>query len=308
MDIRKIKFIQESDQIEEITDGYSGAIIYKIIRKKENYFLKIFNYPFHSSSLEKIKNGLEIYKKLDIKSLEIIDSGRIEGKDYIVYNYIDGINLREYSNNLSCDEIKKIGTTIGREFFKVKNYKKEIEIFPIIDLKQVSSEAITNFDRLLNQQDSRAILLKYFSSTSVAILKEKLLEYQRITEKSEKGIIHGDIKRANIIMKGNHWYIVDCESIQIAPDIMNFRHQITWALFSKEEKSFISGYLDGLYNRKRPLHFNQMALYCIILNFFQATYGKYKQGGILKMEEYLIKSKAMFENIKMLDLSLEFII
>lgn len=28
-------------------------------------------------------------------------------------------------------------------------------------------------------------------------------------------------------------YIVDCESIQIAPDIMNFRYQITWALFDK---------------------------------------------------------------------------
>ena len=110
------------------------------------------------------------------------------------------------------------------------------------------------------------------------------------------------------MIKDNDWYIVDCENVQIAPDIMNFRHQITWALFSKEEKAFISGYLDGLYHDTRPLNFNQMALYCIIINFFQAAYGKYQQGGILKMEEYLIKSRAFFEEIRTMDLSIEFIL
>lgn len=135
------------------------------------------------------------------------------------------------------------------------------------------------------------------------------MEYLNITEKSEKHLIHGDIKRANImVISKKEFYLVDCESIEIAPDIMNFRHQITWTLFSREEKAFISGYLDGIYNNTRPLHFNKMALYCILLNFFEATYGKYKQGGLFKMEEYLIKSKDMFEKTKMMDLSVKFII
>ena len=152
MDIRKIKFIQENDQLEEITDGYSGAKIYKIIRsEQEKYFFLLFNYSFHSSSLNKIKKVLEIYKKLNIKSLEIIDFGKLGEKDYIIYNYIEGINLREFSDQFSCDKIRKIGTVIGREFIKVKKHKEEKEVFPITDLKQVSIEAITNFDQLLNK-------------------------------------------------------------------------------------------------------------------------------------------------------------
>lgn len=103
-------------------------------------------------------------------------------------------------------------------------------------------------------------------------------------------------------------YIVDCESIQIAPDIMNFRYQITWALFSKEDKAFISSFLDGLYNNTRPAFFNEMALFCIILNFMQATYSKYKQEVIKPMEEYLIKIRALFDKIKNTDLENQYII
>lgn len=109
MDIKKINFIKENGQLEGIKDGYSGAMIYKIIRGKEKYFLKIFNYSFRSSSLEKIRKGLEIYKTLGINSMEILDSGKVEEKDYIIYNYIEGINLREYSNGFSIEEINQIG-------------------------------------------------------------------------------------------------------------------------------------------------------------------------------------------------------
>lgn len=310
MDVKKIKFIKENDQLEEITDGYSGAIIYKLIRGKERYFLKIFNYSFHSSSLEKISKGLKIYKKLDIKSMEIIDSGKIGEKDYIVYNYIEGINLRKYSNAFSCEEINQIGRKIGKQLLKLKNYESyDKTLFPIINLRKITDEVVTQFNALLEAKESKEIIEKYFNNQDIKILKEKIMKCLSITEKSEKHLIHGDIKRANIMVTSKkEFYLVDCESIAVAPDIMNFRHQITWALFSKEEKAFISGYLDGLYNNTRPLYFNKMALYCILLNFFQATYGKYKQGGTLKMEEYLRKSKDMFEEIKTMDLSIEFII
>lgn len=310
MDIKKINFIKENDQLEEIKDGYSGAMIYKIIRGKEKYFLKIFNYSFHSSSLEKIRKGLEIYKTLGINSMEILDSGKAEEKDYIIYNYIEGINLREYSNGFSIEEINQIGRKIGKQLLKLKNYENyNKSLFPIINLRKITDEVVTQFNVLLEIKESKEIIEKYFNNQDIKILKEKIMEYLNITEKSAKHLIHGDIKRANIMVSSKkEFYLVDCESIEIAPDIMNFRYQITWALFSREEKAFISGYLDGIYNNTRPLHFNKMALYCILLNFFEATYGKYKQGGLFKMEEYLIKSKDMFEKIKMMDLSVEFII
>lgn len=310
MDIKEIKFIKESDQLEEITDGYSGAIIYKITRGKEKYFLKIFNYSFHSLSLQKIKTGLEIYKILGIKSMEIIDYGKIDEKDYIVYNYIDGMNLREYSSELSCKEINEIGRKIGKELLKLKNYMDyDKTLFPIINLRKITEEVVAQFNVLLETIESKEIIEKYFDKKDINTLKEKIMEYLSITEKSEKHLIHGDIKRANIMVTPKkEFYLVDCESIAVAPDIMNFRHQITWALFSKEEKAFVSGYLDGVYNNTRPLHFNKIALYCIFLNFFQATYSKYKQGGTMKMEDYLTKSKDLFTKLEKIDIECEFII
>lgn len=135
MDIGKIKFLQDTDQLEEIKDGRSGAIIYKITRGNKNYFLKIFHYLLNEKSINRIKKCLEVYKKLNIKSLDLIDYGSIDNcKYYLVYNYIDGIDLKKYGDCLSHDEIKTIGFHLGKQFLKLKRYQgNEKAWFPIID-------------------------------------------------------------------------------------------------------------------------------------------------------------------------------
>ncbi len=312
MKMSDVKFLCKKDRLETIKGGYSGAFLYKISRENKNYFLKIFNYTLTKNSINRIKKGLEVYKKLNIKSLELIDHGPVKNSNqyYIVYNYIDGVDLKKYGDQISLDEINKIGVYFGKQFLKLKKYQgKENAFFPIVNLDKVTKDAIENFNLLLKEKKSKDKLMQYFSMKDIIMLKEKLIEYLEITKKAKKGIIHGDIKRANVILDNNHnLYVVDCESIQIAPDIMNFRFQITWALFSKPDKIFISGFLDGLYNNKRPGSFNQMALYCIILNFMQATYNKYTREGIEKMEEYIINIKDLFNKLKKMDLKTESII
>lgn len=115
-DVYALKFINKTDIIEEIEDGYSGALIYKVIRGENRFFLKVFKGIL---DIEKIKNCVSIYKKLNIKSLDIIDFGNIDNIDkyYIVYNFIEGKNLKAYTNTdeYSLKDVRKIGTVIGKE-------------------------------------------------------------------------------------------------------------------------------------------------------------------------------------------------
>lgn len=41
-DIYSIQFINKTDVIEEVKDSYSGALIYKVIRGKKIFFVKVF--------------------------------------------------------------------------------------------------------------------------------------------------------------------------------------------------------------------------------------------------------------------------
>ena len=95
-----LKFVNKDDIVKEIDDGYSGALLYKIIRNKEKFLVKVFKGQFRKETIIKIKKILEIYKKLEIKSLDIIDYGDIQHLDkyyilYIGYDLIYALELKK---------------------------------------------------------------------------------------------------------------------------------------------------------------------------------------------------------------------
>ena len=315
-DIYKLKFIKENDIIEEVKDGYSGALLYKITRNESNFFLKIFNGKLTKKEKKKIKNCISIYKKLNIKSLSIIDMGNISNSDnyYIVYNFIEGINLKEYTkiNNFSPSDIRKFGEKIGQELLKLKNYKDyNIELFISEKIEDLVETTINNFDLLLNNNLYKNIILEYFDTKELNQLKSKLIEYYSFLKNVPQNLIHGDIKRANIMVNENkEFYITDIESMQVNYDVLNFRYQITWSLFegSEKEYEFVNGYFNGIYDGRRPKDFNYHIIFIIILNFFTESYHRYKHSNINGLREYVEKCQKLFSKINKMNLDKDLII
>lgn len=313
---KDIHFITPNDIVEEVSDGYSGAYIYKITKSEEKYFLKIFKGQLTEEKITKIKSVCEIYKTLKINSLEIIDFGNLDKYDkyYIIYNFVEGINLKKYTDTEKFDknDIRKIGKKIGIEFLKLKQYENyDSDIFPPKDINNIVKTAVDNFNLIYEDRTYKERLLKYFQAEELNELKKQLIEFSSLLQKSKVNLIHGDIKRANIMVNKNKELIItDIESMQVSHEVLNFEYQITWCLFDKneKEKEFVKGYFDGIYGNKRPLNFNYYIIFVIMLNFFKESYQRYKKSNIDGFTEYIIKCKNLFDKIKKADLNIEEII
>lgn len=311
-DVYTIKFINKTDVIEPVEDGYSGALIYKVIRGENKYFLKVFKGIL---DIEKIKNCVSIYKKLNIKSLDIIDFGNIDNLDkyYIVYNFIEGKNLKAYTttDEYSLEDLRKIGTMIGKELLKLKTYDNyNNNLFMSDDINLIIEDTKNNFKLLLENEIYRNIMLEYFTIEEINDLNKKLVEYANIFKDVEPRLIHGDIKRSNIMVNNKELYITDIESMQVSYDVLNFRYQITWSLFegSEKEAEFVRGYFDGIYSNSRPENFNYSIIFTIILNFFTESYKRYRNLNITGFETYVQKCKKLFDKINRINLDTEFIV
>lgn len=311
-----IEFVKKQDIIEEVPDGHSGALLYKITRNKDKFFLKIFNEKFDEQNIIKIKQYLEIYKKLNINSLDIIDYGAIRelNKYYIVYNFIEGINLKVYTQGDKCtqQEVIELGKHIGRELLKLKNHKDyNQKLFEYEDIQILVNSVTNNFDLILEDDIGKSIINRYFKIEEINQFKKKIKEYCPSVNDDKVELIHGDIKMSNFIIdKNKKIYIIDIESMQINYHIMNFKHQMTWALFEGNEKAtqFAKGYFDGIYNNTRPSNFNNRVIFITILNFFNASYDIFQKLQYYKLDMYLEKCRHLFDKINKMNLNKEFIL
>ncbi len=312
--LQEIKFINEEDIIEKIEDGHSGALIYKIERKNKKYFLKVFNQKYNEEKVKKIYETTRIYKELNINSLKIIDYGDIQNGDkyYILYNYIEGTNLKQYIKNENIDEnhIYELGKKIGKELLKLKNYNEYDKL--LFKEKEDEKELINiihKFKNMLNATEACKTVYKFFSESDIKKLETKLNEYIILLKEEKIKLIHGDIKSSNF-MRDLHGklYIIDIESMQLNYDIMNFKHQITWCLMNNKEKIFVKGFLDSLYKNKRPRNFNKLIIFMIIFNFFNASFNLYKKERYEKLSTYIENCRRILEKINNMDLDKEFII
>lgn len=176
--LKEIKFIEEGDTLEEVSDGFSGAQLYFVIKKNEKYFLKIFNEKFDFNKIDILKKQLEIYKKLNIKSIEIIDFGKIENPEgyYIVYNYIDGQNLKRItdSKEYNLQYIRNLGRKIGKQLSKLREYNQyDKELFEFKDINKLTENIINNFNLMLKDEKVLMIMHKYFDNDKLKKLENK---------------------------------------------------------------------------------------------------------------------------------------
>ena len=119
---------------------------------------------------EKIEKNAFIYEKLNIKSLHIIEIGYIKSceKYYILYNFIDGQNLKIYNDEQNADlkNIREIGKTIGQQLLKLKKYgnSDDKSNLGVYDIKSDIKNSIDNFQLLMQDYNYRNMIIEYYTN------------------------------------------------------------------------------------------------------------------------------------------------
>lgn len=93
---KKIKFIENSDKLKEIQEGFSEAYKYKIEKANQTYFLKLLKN--RENATNRIQEILEVYKKSGIDTVNLVDCGILEEYDlyYCIYDWIDGVRIGRF--------------------------------------------------------------------------------------------------------------------------------------------------------------------------------------------------------------------
>ena len=277
-EIRKqIDFINEKDEIELILEGYSGAITLRIIRKEENYFLKILKNK--ENAVERIKEIIKIYQDNDIRIPRLIEAGEMKDKlgYYCLYEFIEGENARSLPGKKPISFFYDMGKEIGKKVTRIINNKEEtsyIEENKEID-KRVK-EAEKDFKDLY--QKEKKLIHQYFSEEELKAINDKLFQTIEAFREERKMLIYTDIKLGNILIdeKGKI-VIVDIEGTKYDYPIFC----LGWSLapFSdkqgKECKALHKGVIEVL--AKEGNYSEEQMLFSYILKSYQKLSDIYKK-------------------------------
>lgn len=285
--------------IKTIDGGFSGAELYKVRKNSVMYFMKIYNYVFSDDEIKRLEEICKIYKEHRIKSLSVAEHGKLENEDkyYILYNYIEGIDVETHSEeNLSLDETYEMGVNLGKQLRILQSYDlpsdTSIENENIEELVNLINDLYKN---IKSNEEKIKLIKEYFTIEKMDERVEKLNLYKDMFESLKRTIIHGDIKRSNVMLDNDlDTHIIDIRNMKNSYDILNFRYQITWTLFedNKKAKEFARGYFDGIYENARPDNFKEQIDFVVILNFIEETD---KINEKEELEKYFDKIKYLFE-------------
>lgn len=290
--------------LEEILDGHSGAKIYKFKDQENDYLIKIFSGKLDKYKLDRIKEICQIYRSLSINSLSFLGHGELDDKYFFLYNYIEGKNLKQIGDEkYNYEEIYNIGVKTGENAKKLKEFTlpKNTNLTEE-NLDDLVASVNEKYKKLITNTAVLEIMKDVLGLAKIKKLMKDFNDYTIILKNINKKLIHGDIKRSNFMIdETGEFYIIDIESMKISYDVLNFRHQITWILFSgnNKEKEFIRGFLDGLYLNKRPQYFNEQIVFVIMLNFIEHSYKIFKDEN--KLKSYFEKMKDIISLIDNID-------
>ena len=288
--------------IEEIVGGHSGAKMYKARKDDNIYCLKIRNGLADDKYFNKIKEISQIYKEIQVNSLEVYDCGNLDkdAKHYILYNYIDGVDFKVYSDeNLNDEELYNSGRNLGKKFKVLKEYKLPKDTFiDDLDIDEETNLVNYKYAEIIKDKQKAEMLKKYFGFDKIEQKHEKFNKYKEIFKTIDRGLIHGDIKRTNFMTgKDGKHYVIDFGGMKNSYDIFSFRYQITWLLFRHRvrERIFVKGYFDELYNNQRPQDFDKQIEFAVFMNFIGHIY---KHSELDNLKDYFENMKIVFDDLE----------
>lgn len=278
--------------LEELVGGHSGAENYKLSVDEQSYMLKIFPEGFKEIRIRSIPYVCELYQKLGIDSLKCLEIGKLSstGQYFCIYNYIDGKNMEEIGEGkYTPAENYQLGRFTGKwaALLKAAEYPDSANMREY-NIDELNQHVHGVYKKLKASSLCQEVLLGFRQLDLDEMFK--MFQNQALAfDGLPKRLIHGDIKRSNLMMDNNGTiYLIDIESMKYGYDMFNFRYQLTW-LFRHDNlkrRSFLKGFFDGLYNGGRPERFNNQFIFVYLLNFFEHMLSLCEKDDAAKAHEY----------------------
>lgn len=245
MMVDNISFLKNAADIEEITEGYSGAYKYRFNKDNKLYFLKIGKFAID----RELENTLN---EANILHPKIIEFGKYDAENnYIIEEYIEGNNLKEELDHYDCKFIYEFGFKIGEQY---RNLRKLHPDIPMTDEKYESYiiEVNKKIDRCKNLlKNNHGICLEHTDFINYII---NYLEANKVIVKNSTLVYgHTDIKPSNFLIYNKNIYASDIEHTDYKELSFSMIHSYARNDFKDDKNfSFASGFLEGLFNLNVP--------------------------------------------------------
>ena len=228
------------DQLEQypkefIQKGYSEEIKYKV-KADKNYFLKISPLSFTKKKELEVKYISALEK--EIKFPKLVEMKFETNSILSLYEWIDGVDIREYVSKLTGEELYQYGMQAGSFLKKIHSLSiEEISVNWQEYYIQKSKKKIHSFRKLNENFAEIETFIDFIQS------HQSLLKYRPIS------LCHGDYHVGNMMieLETKKLVIIDFGSLEIGDPIEEFNRMIWNAQLSEE---FATGLINGYFNGK----------------------------------------------------------
>ena len=218
-----------------ISKGYSEEVKYKVIADKK-YFLKISPQSFTKKKELELKYISSLEK--EVKFPKLIEVRYESDSIHSLYEWIDGVDFREYVTYLTDKELYQYGIQAGAFLQRIHSISIE--------------EESINWHEFYLQKSMRKI--KSFRMANINFPEiETFIDYihthQYLLHDRPISLCHGDFHVGNMMVDSQtkELVIIDFGSIEIGDPMEEFNRMIWSAQLSEE---FATGLINGYFNGK----------------------------------------------------------
>jgi len=247
-DIRESNYFKDILSIEEVKKGCYERKKYKIITRKGNYFIKIHHCKLNQQEITQEKALNEIYQKLNIPIVPLLDLIEYKNETIFIYPYFEGTTLKY--TKLELEEYHKYGVKIAREIMKLQKVSVDLKLFLKVNMDEYFKEDKKKIKNLWKNEEYQEKILCIFSKEE---LQDLIIHYTSLLNfiKKEKFLLnHNDIKIANVMLdQKKNYYLIDIDPIGLTPKGFNIYYSIYSFLlpqFKENEKSFLRGFIQTI--------------------------------------------------------------
>lgn len=235
------------NKYEMIKKGKSSADKYIIWISNKKKVLKVYNY----TEKDKKREQYEILKLINQRVANIqkvYDYGENEniGKCFIIYEYVEGIDLYDLKLNNYFD----IGRICGKILKNIHSIKIDINKYGYIENEwDKIYYAIKNYKNIKIPKKYREKVYRYIEQ-NIEILKKQNVCF-----------LHLDFGKKNIILNEEKIVIIDFDNCAFGPSMLDFKKA------SRDyEKTFFKGLFYGYFNEQKiPDYYKKLYFLCLIL-------------------------------------------
>ena len=220
---------------EFIQKGYSEEMKYKV-KADKNYFFKISPLSFTKKKDLEVKY-ISVLEK-EIKFPKLVEMKFETNSILSLYEWIDGVDIREYVSKLTGEELYQYGMQAGSFLKKIHSLSiEEISVNWQEYYIQKSKKKIHSFRKLNENFAEIETFIDFIQS------HQYLLKYRPIS------LCHGDYHVGNMMieLETKKLVIIDFGSLEIGDPIEEFNRMIWNAQLSEE---FATGLINGYFNGK----------------------------------------------------------